>query len=53
MKLRQFFFDTSYLYSTKSSIVREIISFNGDISNFVPEDILNDIITTYQNIYNT
>ena len=36
-----------------SSIVREIISFNGDISNFVPEDILNDIITTYQNIYNT
>lgn len=37
--------------SLNSSIVREIISYNGDISSFVPAEILNDIVDAYQNIY--
>ena len=51
-KIETIFFLTHPTYtSLNSSIVREIISYNGDISNFVPAEIIDDLLLTYKNIY--
>ncbi|MDK2900996.1 MAG: pantetheine-phosphate adenylyltransferase, partial [Thermosipho sp. (in: thermotogales)] len=49
-KIETIFLLTHPIYtSLNSSIVREIISYNGDISNFVPAEIIDDILLTYKN----
>ena len=43
------FFTTSVEYSyVSSSIVKEVASYGGDISGFVPKDIVNDIFEKYK-----
>ena len=45
------FLTTSLEYSyLSSSIVREIASYNGDISNFVPKEIIPNILAKYRDM---